>query len=393
MGIAEETGKGTVRNLGNQLPTETYPTSIGPGGDPWPYSSPGPSGSATEPKPTTSSGQSGGGVQSGGGQNTPGASPGIVKTDTATNTVAVAQLVGTWAQSVGLGSLAGWITSQVQALAGEGLAASDIASVIESTINTAPGFDALMPGYNKRIQNGYTNTDASSGAGIAGYLAYRQQINAMAETAGLVPGTISAQDVGNAWANDVSTSEMSTRLTTEYTNAINAMPQIQNELKNYGYVNGLTPGQLASYYINPDQTVNTLQQQFNSAQVGGEGVLTGFGEIGQSKAYALQAFLSNGGQNPLSAAQSANFFDQSLGNGLNSLSMMSQSGFTNPQVGAPANGPGVVNQDQLIAAGEGNAQALQTVQRAAQTRAAVANGGGGLSASQSGVQGVGFGAQ
>jgi hypothetical protein len=273
------------------------------------------------------------------------------------------------------------------------MAASDIATVIESTINTAPGFDALMPGYNQRIQNGYTNTDSGSGAGIAGYLAYRQQINAMAETAGLVPGTITAQDIGNSWANDVSTSEMSTRLTTEYTNAINAMPQIQAELKNYGYVQGLTPGQLASYYINPDQTVNTLQQQFNSAVVGGEGTLTGFGELGQSKAYALQAFLSSGGQSNLSTTQAASFFDNSLGGGLNSIAAMANAGFENAQTGAAANGPGVVSQDQLIAAGEGNASAIQQVQRAAQTRAAASNGGGGLAASNTGVQGVGFGSQ
>jgi hypothetical protein len=273
------------------------------------------------------------------------------------------------------------------------MAASDIQTTIGETINSAPGFDAILPGYNQRIANGYTNTDPNTGAGIAGYMAYVQQLQAMAETAGLVPGTLTATDIGNAWAGDVSTSEMSDRITTEYTNAINATPQIQSELQSYGYVQGLSTGQLASYYLNPANTINTLQQQFNSAVTGGEGVTTGFGEIGQSQAYALQAFLSNSGQNQLSPEQAANFFSSSPGSGLASLGTMAQSGFETAQLGTAANGPGSVSQAQLLAAGEGNAQALQATQRAAQTRAAPSGGGGGFEASQSGVGGVGFGTQ
>ena len=299
--------------------------------------------------------------------------------------------IDAWATSIGLGSLSGWINDQIKTLAGLGMNASDIASTINSTINTAPGFDALMPGYNQRIANGYTNTDAQTGAGIAGYLAYRQQVQAMAETAGMVPGTISAQMIGNAWAGDVSTTELSERITQEYTNAVNAMPAVQQQLQAYGYVSGISPGQLASYYLNPANTVNALQQQFNAAEVGAEGVLTGFGQLGQSQAYALQAFLSNQGQNNLSAPQAANFFAGPLGNGLNSLAMMEQTGFSKPQLGTAPTGPGVVSSDQLIAAGEGNASDVAAVQRAAQTRAAPAAGGGGFSADQAGVGGAGFG--
>jgi len=317
--------------------------------------------------------------------------PGTAGSTYAQNAQSATTTVTAWAQSVGLGALSGWINTQIQTLAGQGMSASDIASQISSTINTAPGFDQILPGYNQRIANGYTNTDPNTGAGIAGYMAYVQQIQAMAETAGMVPGTITAQDIGDAWAGDVSTNEMSDRITTEYTNAMAALPTVQNELQKYGYTQGLTPGQLASYYLNPDNTVNQLQQQFNSAVVGGEGTLTGFGEIGQSQAYALQAFLSNGGQNNVSTAQAANFFANSLGDGLNSISQMAQSGFENAQLGTAQNGPGSVSQAQLIGAGEGNAADLQATQRAAQTRAAPSQGGGGLVADQTGVAGVGFG--
>ena len=299
--------------------------------------------------------------------------------------------IDAWATSIGLGSLSGWINSQWQTLVGQGI--SDPTSQIETTINTAPGFDQLLPGYNQRIANGYTNTDPNTGAGIAGYMAYTQQLNAMAETAGLVPGTLTATDIGNAWAGDVSTNEMSDRITTEFTNAVNAQPAIQAELQNYGYTQSLSPGQLASYYLNPDNTTNQLQQQFNAATVGGEGTLTGFGEIGQSQAYALQAFLSNSGQNNLSASQGANFFTGSLGNGLNSIAAMSNAGFEQAQLGTSATGPGVVTQQQLLGAAEGNASALAATQRAAQTRAAPGMGGGGLEASQSGVTGAGYGSQ
>lgn len=312
---------------------------------------------------------------------------------TGTSTQSATGTIDAWAASVGLGSLSGWINQTYQTLAGQGLSASDIATQIQSTINTAPGFDEILPGYNLRIQNGYTNTDPNTGAGIAGYMAYQQQIKAMVETAGLVPGTITPTDIGNAWANDVSTSELSDRITTEYTNAVNAAPAIQNELQNYGYTNGLSPGQLASYYLNPDNTVNQLQQQFNAATVGAEGTLTGFGELGKSQSYALQAFLSNSGQNNLSASQAANFYTGSLGNGLSSIAAMSNAGFENAQLGTSATGPGVVTQQQLLGAAQGNAQALAATQRAAQTRAAPGAGGGGLASDQSGVVGVGFGSQ
>ena len=72
---------------------------------------------------------------------------------------------------------------------------------------------------------------------------------------------------------------------------------------------------------------------------------------------------------------------------------MAQTGFEAPQLGTAANGPGVVDQASLIGAGEGNAQDLLKVQRAAQTRAAPGQGGGGFEASQSGVGGVGYGSQ
>lgn len=314
---------------------------------------------------------------------------GVLDTITAQSATAS---VDAWAQSVGLGDLSGWINQQIQSLAGEGLSASDIASTINSTINQAPGFDALFPGYNQRIKNGFSNTDSQTGAGIAGYISYRQQIASMAEVAGLTPGAITSQDIGNAWANDVSASEMSTRITNEYVNAVNAMPQVQAELQNYGYVKGITPGQLASYYINPENTVNELQQQFNAAVAGTEGTLTGFGEIGQAKAKALQAFLTNGGQNNLSTTQAAGFFTGQLGSGLSSLSQMVQAGFENSQLGTNG-GPGQVSEDQLLSAGEGNAQALADVRRAAETRSAASSGGGGLSSTQQGVEGVGFGSQ
>ena len=283
------------------------------------------------------------------------------------------------------GVLAGWITGQMSTLAGQNLSSSDIVSTIESTMNNPTGnpqakaiFDQLFPGYNQRIQNGYTNTDSGTGAGIAGYLAYNQQVQAMAETAGLVPGTISAADIGAAWAGDVSTSELSTRITTEYVNAHNALPQVQQELQNYGYVQGLSTGQLASYYINPANTTAQLQQQFNSAVAGGEGTLTGFGEIGKAQAQAVGAFLSNQGQNNLSTTTAAGFFTGSLGNGMASIAQMAQSGFEQAGVGTAANGPGVVNQGQLLGAAEGNAGDIQATRRAAETRAAGAAGGGGF---------------
>lgn len=299
------------------------------------------------------------------------------------------------------GLLATWISSQSSVYAGQGMSAGDIVNQIEATINNpaASGdkaaqqvFDTIFPGYNQKIQNGTTNANGNY-TGLAGYVQYASQIQQFAQTAGLVPGTINASDIGDLWAQDVSAQEVSERLTTDYVNASRAWTDIPGFAEAMQAQGMTSVNQLASYYLNPKNTLNQINQQISAAQLGAGSGTTGFGNLDAAKAAALSAFLTNSGQSQLTAAQANQFFSGSIGSGVPgglSIAAAANAGFEQAGPGTAA-GPGVVSQDELIAAGEGNAAATSAVRRAVETRTASSSGGGGFAAGQGGVAGAGYG--
>lgn len=302
-----------------------------------------------------------------------------------------------------------WINGQVAVLAGQGLDAGSIASQIQLVMNN-PGatgdtaaqavFDAVFPGYNAKIAAGTTNSDGSY-TGIAGYVQYSAQVKQFAEQAGLVNGTISQGDIGNLWAGNVSSSEVSQRVT-DATVATNSAPQ---EVKDYLAANyGMTPGALTSYYLNPTNTLQTIQQNINAGMVGGEAAATGFDkDLSTARAQTLGAFLANGtsagngaqvgGVNSVGAAQAANAFTSGLGsNGaggaLGSAAAMANAGYTSANL--PGQVGGTISEDTLLSAIEGNAQALNATAQAEQTRTAGSRGGGGVATTSKGAIGIGY---
>jgi hypothetical protein len=299
--------------------------------------------------------------------------------------------------------LGAWLTSQSQTLAGQGLSASDITSSLEATINNplASGdaqaqqvFDQLFPGYNEKIQNGTSNANGSY-TGIAGYIAYSSQLQQYAQVADLTPNTLNAQTVGQLWANNVSASEVSSRITQGYVEASNLWNNepgfAQFMTTNYG----MTQGGLASYYLNPTNAVSdlTLQQQLNSGVTAGAAVQQGFGNLAQSQAAALSAFLGGtntsglGGGPAVSEQTAQGFFQQGIGGGASGVNAL-----TVAQAGAGlTSGPGAnLTADQIIAAGEGNAQANQAVSNVQQTRTMNSRGGGGAATTAQGAVGLGY---
>ena len=341
------------------------------------------------PTPTPAPGTTPGSVSPGpntgtNAQTTPGESSTTIASS-------AASIISAWAQGVGLGALSGWISTQATSLAAMGMPASDIASEIEATINQAPGFDQIMPGYNQRMKNGYSN-----GGGIAAYVQYKDQLAEYAKAAGLPAGFMDGTEVGNLWAGDVSASEVSTRVTQGYADAMTAPSEVRNYLQNYYNV---TPGGLAAYYLDPNKSLTLLQQQYNAASVGAAADTTGFDKsLSQAQASSLAAFLATSNNAGMSGgsvneAQAANAFTTGLGNGLTSAAQMAEAGFTHALPGEAAGSPGQVTQQQLIGGIEGDANAIAALRLATGTRTAATSGGGGFAAGQGGVTGVGYGQQ
>lgn len=323
--------------------------------------------------------------------------------DTANQQSASAQIQAFLASVPGLaqldptGALSAWMMSQVSTLAGQNIDSSTIVNTIENTMNnpnndpTAKAvFDALFPGYNQKIANGTTNADGSY-TGIAGYIAYASQIQQFAQTTNLVPGTITAQDIGAFWAGNVSTAEVSDRITSEVSNAAAALanPTISSYLASTWNIG---QGELTSYYLNPTNTMATL----NAVNSGIAGEQTGFGAMSQAQSSALSAFLaqpSSNGLSQVSTQQAENALTSNIAPGTSGAAQMAAAGFESALPGQAANGPGVTSADTLLGAVEGNQVAGLAVQRAAATRAASSGGGGGFVTDQQGAAGIGFGSQ
>lgn len=297
------------------------------------------------------------------------------------------------------GQLAAWMNGQASTLAGQGMDSATIVNTIETTMNNPsndPGalavFNSLFPGYNQKIANGTSDSNGSY-TGIAGYIQYANAIQSYASSAGLVPGTISATDIGNLWAGDVSASEVSTRLTTDYANAAQAWKNIPGFADHMQQYYGMNLNQLVSYYINPTNTLNQINQQISAVQAGTAAANTGFGEISAAQAGALSAFLTNSGATQLTSSDAVSQFesnlgDNGLGGSLGSAAALAHGGFETARPGQSSTG--VVSPDQLLGAIEGNAADLAATASAQQARTAGSRGGGGATTTAKGAVGLGY---
>lgn len=284
-----------------------------------------------------------------------------------------------------------WMIGQASTLAGQNMDSGTIQTTIQTTMNN-PGasgdqqaqqvFDQLFPGYNQRIQNGYQN-----GGGIAAYLQYATQIQAFANTAKLSDGVVTASEIGNLWAGDVSAGEVSDRITSAYTAAVNTPQPVQDYLQS---AYGIGPGGIASYYLNPTNSLASL----SSVNTGIAGVESGFGAMSKAQSDSLSAFLatpSSTGMNLVSSQQAQQALTSgNLGGATGtSAAQLAQGGYEQNapgQIGSERN----LSEDQLIGAVEGNAADTAAATLAVGSRTAGSRGGGGFSQTAKGASGIGF---
>jgi hypothetical protein len=115
-------------------------------------------------------------------------------------------------------------------------------------------------------------------------LSYKDYAIGLAQQAGLPTGFITDTELTTLMGHDVSTAELDARITQGYQAALKAPPDVLNQLQTYY---GVTQGQLAAYYLDPNRALPLIQQQFTSAQIGAEASRTGYGAVGQPQAMLL----------------------------------------------------------------------------------------------------------
>lgn len=170
-------------------------------------------------------------------------------------------------KSAGLTSLIGWANSLATTLTAKGLSATSISATIQTELQTQPAFQKRFPGFVTRVKNGYPAMS------ITEYLSYETKAKSMAKAAGLPTGFMSGTEIGKLVSNDVSATELSTRLTRAYQVAANAPAETKQLLTNYF---GIKSGTLAAYFLTPKKATKVLQNQIAAAQIGTAGVESGF---------------------------------------------------------------------------------------------------------------------
>ena len=99
----------------------------------------------------------------------------------------------------------------------------------------------------------------------ATYIATESALRNTLRASGMPRGFYDTQDALNRFiGQDVSPSELNTRLESGYTAVLQADPQVKNELQRlYGW----TDADLAAYYLDPDTATTALAQKTQAAQV------------------------------------------------------------------------------------------------------------------------------
>ena len=179
-------------------------------------------------------------------------------------------------------------------------------------------------------------------------LSYQDYATGVAQQAGLPAGFVNTPELVELMGKDVSTAELDARITTAYTDYAKSDPNTQAALQqDYG----VTPGNAAAYFLDPDKALPVLQQQFTTAQMQGAAVTTGYGTINQQQGQLMAQLGTTQTQAETGftdLAKEAQLFNQLPGEGI----------------------PGITQDVQLGAEFGGNAQDQEAIKLKGEERAA-----------------------
>lgn len=257
----------------------------------------------------------------------------------------------------GLEELAGYVDRWVR----QGLTWPEIEVQLRDP-KTEPGqvFDRLVPEVRLRREKGLTPMS------VAEIVQYRQNARQTMRAAGLPEGFYdSNEDFSNFIVNDVSLPELEERITRGVLRAMNAPPEVRQQLRD---LYGVTEQGLAAYMLDPARALPVIQRQVAAAEIGGASVRTGFGQLSTSEAEDIASLGVSGSESE---------------EGFNALAS-SQELFTPINQAEDTIGRG----EQLSAAFRNNAAAQRRVQERAARRKAEFGGGGRLSTGREGIAGL-----
>ena len=182
------------------------------------------------------------------------------------------------------------------------------------------------------------------------------------------------------------------RITTGYTEALQAVNTVPGfaQFMNQNY--GLSVGDLASHYLNPSISLQTLQNQYNASAVAGATGQVGMGQLDQAQAESVAHFLANSNTSGLGGNGAVNLGQVEAGLTSSLTGVGASAAQLNPYTaGTSRAGEQNLSENTLLGAAlENNASDIQTVQTAVGSRTAGSKGGGGFATNAQGAEGVGF---
>lgn len=216
----------------------------------------------------------------GGGTSTGGSSSDPLGALTGDQRNAYSALVDVF-NTYGLGSLAPDILKYVQ----QGFNSDTISLLLQNT----DAYKQRFAGNQIRLKNGYAVLSPADY--IATENAYRQSMRAAGLPSGFYDST---SDFANFIGDDVSASEMNSRVQIASQATLTASPQYTQALKQMG----LSSGDLTAYFLDPTKALPLLQQQAATAAIGSEALVRG---LSFDQGYAQQ--LAQAGFSQSQAAQ------------------------------------------------------------------------------------------
>jgi hypothetical protein len=254
-------------------------------------------------------------------------------------------------------SLASWAWGEIQA----GKSEAQIMIDLEGTDAFKQRFPAI----------GTLRARASTGENVhvptpGEYIQAETTYTSLMRTAGLPPGFYDSQaDFTNLISNQVSPQELQSRIQEGYSQMVNAPADVKQQLNDYY---GVTPGQLAAYFLDPKVGVDVIRKQVAAANIGAAATRSGYGGVTSGEAEGLFG---------VSAGQAETGFG----------TLAREKELFGALPGEQSQG--VSRADQLATISAPTGQAAQTLDEIARRRKAQFGGGGDFTAGAGGVSGLG----
>ena len=275
-------------------------------------------------------------------------------------TDAIGYLDGLLANALGVGGLGGWAAALYQ----KGASVMEIVQALRYGLDTSPEgqsayqkYLAAFPGMDEFLRDGVFTGESPE----LQYISYRNSVREAAARYGINSNLTSNEKIYTYLKNRVSAAEIADRMGVA-ASAVATTPVETLAVLNEYY--GVGSSDLISFFLDTDETEAMLQKRYTAARIGTEAARNKFG-VNRSEAEALAT-------RGISVDQAAQGFETAA----ERRSFMTGAGET-------------ASREQLIGASFGDVEAGQAIARIGGSRAGRFAEGGGFTAGEGGVAGLG----